>query len=202
MTFEPNTSTMSHEDLQAMLLAMLQSNPEVLTDFAKTNEDAQRLFKLALPKAPSRSASFLSEVWPIAILAMADDLKVEIEDPEDEDAYKACLKAIDAGVTGTQDACTLSYVDAGREHKVRITVLSEDNNASGVLDKAIKTVAEASAEDFEELAEKSRKRVKTGRVDEVTKKENLAAYDAVVQARKTALEADVPEPEAPPAPPV
>ena len=193
MSINPNMTNMSQEDLQAMLLAMLQSNPDVLSDFARNNEDAQRLFKKALPAATKRSTSFLSDVWPLAFAAMAGAFDLELDD-DDEDAYKAVLKVIDGQIEGTQDACTFSYVSGGREHKVRVTILSEDNNASGVLDKAIKVVSEAAAGDLADLAEKYRKRVRSGRVDEETRKEALASFDAAVKARQDGLMAEVPEP--------
>ena len=178
-------------------------NPNAFKSVISDSADIKRLAKQALPTGGStRTPSFLEPIWTSVLIcpAMLEATGVPHGAPDDE-TLTAVLAALDSKIEGQQEAVTLSYTSEGRNHKVRLTLLSEDRAAEGKLSAALDKVEAASEKDFEAISLKARKNVKGGRIDAETRAEYLAKFDEAVSARKAALEGTNMPPSAPPVPP-
>lgn len=204
MSLDPSMlANLTPEELAQLLAGAAAANPDAFKQAISESADVKRLAKQAVGTGgSSRTPSFLEPIWPVVLTSDAVLAQFGVERGENDDAtLTAVLAAIDGKVEGSQEACTLQYESGGRVHKVRFTVLSEDNSAEGTLNKALEQVEKAAADKFNAVAEKYRKRVRAGRVDEETRKEHLARFDAAVAARKAKLEGSKSAPKPPPVPP-
>lgn len=204
MSFDPSLlAGLSPADFQALMEQAAAANPAAFKSAISESADIKRLAKQAVGSGGStRTPSFLEAIWPAVLTSdqMVEALGLE-RGADDGETLTAVLAAIDGKVEGSQEACTLSYESEGRSHKVRITVLSENNSAVNTLNKALDQVDKASADNFASVAKKYRKRVQAGRVDADTRAEMIEKFDNACAARKGELELSDVAPPAPPAPP-
>lgn len=202
MSLDPSMlANLSPAELAELLAKAATANPDAFKSVIQDNADVKRLAKQAVGTGGStRTPSFLEPIWPVVLTSdeVCEAIGVDLDS---DDRLTAVLAALDGKVEGSQEAVTLSYESDGRVHKVRFTVLSEDNSAESTLVKALDMIEGAAADKFSAVAEKYRKRVRAGRVDEATRKEHLERFDNAVAARKASLEAANPAPVAPPPPP-
>lgn len=193
---------LSPDELKKIMAMVAAQDTSAFKEFLNEDADAKRAAKQALGTGGSkRQPSWLEPIWSQILTcdAMLDALGIS-RGETDSETLTSVLSIIDGRVEGSQEAVTLTYETDGRSHKVRITVLSEDNAASGVLAKALEQVEAASSDNFTKVADKFRKRVKLGRIDSATKKEMLEQFESAVQRRAAEINAASAAP--PPPPPV
>ena len=191
---------LSPEDLRDLLAKAASQDPAAFAAAAAENSAVKQKLKSEIGTGSPRVASFLDAVWRAVMVTdeMLGSLSIDRCDT-DEETLNNVLATIDAGITGSQDACTFEYTTGdGRAHKVRLTALSEDYTASGILNKALTSVAAADAEGFGKVVDKYQKRLKTVRVDKATRAEYTAQYEAAVASRKAELETSAPAAPTPP----
>lgn len=201
--FDPTVlANLSQADILALMESLAASQPDAMKGVFKNSSEVQRLAKQAVPsggRARTPRSTFFSKLWNVVFAsdAMVDALGLEIE--EGKDVLTSVLAKLDSSVEGQSDGYTFSYFDGGRDHKVRFTIVSEDRAAEGKLASALDKVLKSNSENFAAIANKAINAVKLGRVDAVTKAEQMTEINSAIEARKTELESDVPT--APPLPP-
>jgi len=211
MSLDPQVlSSLSPDDLKALLGQLAAQDPTQFTNFLKENTDARRAAKAAIGGAGrTRAPSFLDGSLELGLIAMADALEAEVVEGDDAATCSNVLKAIVEKIrekkdgAGTQEAYTLSYTEDGISHKVRVTILSETAAADSVLAKSLDAINVAGEENFGPLVDKWRKSIKRQRVDATMRAEHLASFESAVTARVEMLQGDNngAASAAPPAPP-
>jgi len=191
-TFDPTMlASLSPEDFLKLMEAAAHANPDAFKQSITGSADIKRLAKQAVGTGgASRTPSIFEPIWPVVLISDSFLTAVGVERAEsDEETLGLVLAAIDGKVEGSQEACTLEYISNDRSHRVRFTILSEDNSAQGNLDKALAMVEASNAANFTATSEKYLKRVKSGRVDKATRTELVAEFTKAVTAKKAALDA-------------